>query len=312
MGQLKTVAISSIRENEVALRTVDRQGEGFLGLVESIRQVGVMNAITARERKDAETGELYLELIDGLHRFTASKEAGLTEIPVNVIDLKEDQILEAQIMANIHRIETKPVEYSQQLKRILNCNPMMASAELAGRLGKSPAWINDRLSLNKITNPDVAALIDEGKIVLANAYSLAKLPESEQADYVERAITLKPEEFVQLVQTRMKEIREAKRQGGTAAPAEFQPVAHLQKMSDLKAAVDNKQFVSKLVSGISDPVEAALQALKWALHLDPASVEAAKAADAARKQAAEEAKARKKAERDAAKAEEAKAAGSKL
>ena len=40
-------------------------------------------------------------------------------------------MLEAQILANIHKIETKPMEYSAQLKRILSRNPLMTEAELA-------------------------------------------------------------------------------------------------------------------------------------------------------------------------------------
>jgi ParB/RepB/Spo0J family partition protein len=299
VGKLAVVKLSEIRENSVALRSVNKESESYVGLVDSIKTKGFLGAISVRVRTD-EQGVAYYELIDGLHRFNAAKDAGLTEINVDVVDLNEDQVLEAQIMANIHRVETRPVEYTEQLKRILTRNPMMTEGELAVRLAKSPSWIKDRLSLSKIENPDIQALINEGKIPLANAYGLAKLPVTEQADFVDRAMTQKPDEFIPAVNSRVKEIREATRKGGQASD-EFQPVAHMRKLGDVKAVVDNKAVIAKLVSGITDPVEAAALAIKWILHLDPESVAQAKAKDDARK-AERAAAAEKRASEKAAKA----------
>ena len=173
---LQVIKLSDIRENPVALRTVNRDSEQYLGLVESIRSKGFIGAISVRKQIDSETSAEFFELVDGLHRFNASKDAGLETINADVVSLTEDQVLEAQIMTNIHKVETRPAEYTQQLKRILNRNPLMTESELAVKLGKSPSWIKDRLSLGKITNPDITALINDGKIVLSNAYALAKLP----------------------------------------------------------------------------------------------------------------------------------------
>ena len=119
MGELKTVSLKSIRANKVALRQVDRTSEGYLGLVDSIKLKGFSGAITGRPAKDATTGEDYYEIIDGLHRWSACKDAGVTEINIDIHDLDDDQVLEAQVMANLHRIETKPADYARQLKRML-------------------------------------------------------------------------------------------------------------------------------------------------------------------------------------------------
>ena len=48
MGELKTIPISTIRENPVALRTVNRDTEEYQGLVDSISQKGFLGAITVR------------------------------------------------------------------------------------------------------------------------------------------------------------------------------------------------------------------------------------------------------------------------
>jgi ParB/RepB/Spo0J family partition protein len=304
--KLKTIEIAKIRENPVALRSVNKQDEQYLGLVDSIRSRGVLNPILVREVKDAETGEVYFGLVDGLQRFTASQDAGRTEIPAQVIALTDAEVLEAQIITNVHRVETKPVEYSKQLMRILAGNPTMTLAELAGKLNKSPAWIGDRLALVKLSDT-IQPLVDDGKINLSNAYALAKLPPDEQANFVDRAMTMPPQEFVPTVNVRVKEIRDAKRQGRDASPSEFQPVPHLQKLAEIKGEYENPTVGPVLVaeSGAKTAEEGFRLGVAWALHMDPRSVEAQKQKDAERRAAAEAEKAKRKAERDAKKAQEA-------
>lgn len=308
MGDLRSISISSIRENPVALRTVNRTSEEYLGLVSSIRSKGFLGAITVRPKQDKETGEDYFELVDGLHRFSAAKDAGLENINVDVTDLNDDQVLEAQIMANIHKVETKPVEYSQQLRRILARNPLMTEAELASTLGKSAVWISQRLGLNKITNEEIQRLVNEGKIKLANAYALAKLPAEEMANFTDRAMTEQPDVFVPQVNARVKELREARRKGKDANPPVFTPVAHLQKLKDVKTEYETSEVGNALLAthAITDPAAAFKMAISWMLHLDPESVSSQEAKDVERKATRAEQKKKKDVERSQKKAETAK------
>lgn len=307
---LKEVAIGLIRENAAALRTVNRKSENYLGLIESMRINGFMGSIVVRVRKDEDTGAEYYELCDGLHRFSAAKEAGLSVIGVDIKELDDDQILEAQIMGNFHKIETKPVEYSKALKRILTRNPLMTEPELASRLGVGSTFIRQRLSLNKITNKEILALIEESKIPLANAYLLAKLPEEELSNFVDAAITEPPDQFIPKIQERIKEINEAKRKGRKAEPVQFKPVAHMQKMKDIKDARDDGTLVAALIDGVDDPAEAAQIVLDWVLHLDKKSIVVAEAKWDEKQKAKDEAKAKKTAEKESAKkAKEEAAAG---
>lgn len=301
MGKLLVIAINAIRENPVALRSVNRESDDYLGLVDSMKNKGFMGAITVRAKADDETGEEYYELVDGLHRFSAAKDAGIEEINVDVVELSDDAVMEAQIMANIHKIETKPVEYSKQLLRILSRNPLMTEAELATKLGKSTQWIKERLGLTKIANADIAALVDEGKIKLANAYALAKLPPEEMGDFVDRAMTQQPDEFVPAVNARVKEIRDAKRKGQDAADAVFQPIAFMQKLKDIKDEMDVNAIGKALIkaTGVKSASDGFDLAIKWVLHLDPKSIEAQKAKDDERKRLRGE----KKKDRDKIKAE---------
>lgn len=305
---LKTIPLATIRENEVALRTVNRASEKYLGLVDSIKTKGFLGAITVREKTDNESGEPFYELVDGLHRFNAAKDAGVEEINVDVVSLDDDEVMEAQILTNIHKIETKPMEYSKQLVRILNRNPLMSESELANKLGKSSQWIKDRLGLNKISNEGIINAINDGSIKLANAYALAKLPNEEQGNFVEAAATQQPDEFVPMISQRVKELREAARQGREAEPQEFQPTAHLQKSGDIKAELQTGEVAKVLCAGLNSAPEGFNAAIKWVLHLDEKSVEAQKARYEERQKAKAERAEKRKAEAAAKKAEKAKKA----
>ncbi|MEK0324391.1 MAG: ParB/RepB/Spo0J family partition protein [Nitrosopumilus sp.] len=299
MSRLIVIPLSSIRENPVALRAVNRESEQYLGLVESIRTKGFFGAITVREKIDAETGESFFELVDGLHRFSAAKDASLSEINADVVDLTDDETLEAQVMANIHKIETRPVEYSQQLRRILTRNPLMTEAQLAATLGKSTQWIKERLGLNKIVNEEIQSLIDEGKIGLANAYALAKLPPEEQVQWVDRAMTSPPDEFIPAANSRCKEIREAKRKGENASDAKFQPVAFMQKMKEVKAENETPTIGPTIcaTNNASTPEQGFALGIAWCLHLDPDSATEQEHKDEERKVERAEAKQKRDAER---------------
>lgn len=310
MGQVATVKISEVRENKVHLRGVNRESEAYRGLVQSMRNMGFTGAITVRQNKDPETGKDYLELVDGAQRLQAAKDAGLTEINVDIKNLDEQGVLVAQILTNAHRVETKPYQYSDQLRRILILRPTMTEMELASSLGKSAQWIKERLQLVKIQNTKIQALIDEGKIKLTNACKLAKLPVEEQEDWLDRAMTLSPSEFLPQADARIKEVADAKRKGRAAAPAGFQAVMFLRKVSDIKQEITTPAVCDNLLkeNKVKTPAEAFALALKWVMNFDPGSISAQRVEYDKRQQLAAEAKKKKAAERAKDRAEAAAAA----
>ena len=282
--ELKHVPLDLIHEPDEALRKVDRSKEEYVGLVESIRIQGVMNPITVRALEDEDTSDVIYGLVDGLQRFSASKDAGKETIPCHVISCEDGQLIEAQIMANVHKIETKPVEYSRALLKILQNNPLMSRADLANRLAKTGAWISERLGLLKLTD-EIGNLVDEDKIGLSNAYALAKLPPEEQADFVDRAMTMSPQQFTPTVNARVKELRDAKRKGRDAAPEEFQPVTILRSRKELVSEMESPQIGATLCSELKPKYveEAFALGVKWALNMDPQSIEVQKARDEERR-----------------------------
>ena len=275
----ESILLSQIFENKAALRSVNRQTEDFQELVQSVRSKGILSPILVR-RNVGDNRDLYpYILIDGLHRFTAASEAGLTEIPAHVKDMTDAQALEAQIVANEHRIETKPVEFSNGLKRLLAINPLMSMSELATNLGKSPTWLSQRLKLTDL-DPAIGKLVDDNKIPLSNAYALARLPAAEQVKHTDQAMTMQPNEFLPHTQKIKAEIDKANREGRTAKTDEFVHTPHMRKMSEVKTEMESPSAAAKLVelvdiSGTSkiEVFEAGFKAaIDWVMHNDPISV----------------------------------------
>jgi ParB/RepB/Spo0J family partition protein len=279
---LGKIPLSKIRENSEALRKkVDKQKTEYKELVDSVRKRGIMNPILVREVEDPQTKEKVYGLIDGLHRFNAAMDAGLTEIPANIGSLGEANLIEAQILANVQRIETKPVEYTKGLLVILGQNPLLSLTELAARLSKSDTWLKDRLQLVKLSE-QAQGLVDGGQLGLSNAYALARLPEERQAELLDQAIGKSPAEFVPHATNILKEIQKAKREGREANPDTFTPVARAQRVPvvrDELSLVEAGSNESKVLLLLKEhmPANAKVEdvaklCLQWFLHLDPVSV----------------------------------------
>lgn len=339
MPELKYIPLNRIRGNPVALRDVNKNSDKFAELVGSVKKDGIINPINVR-RKAGEDGKEY-ELIDGLQRFSASQEVGtgvvdkgqgvfedtvdaegkpskIGVIPAQVIEREDAEALTSQIIANAHRIETKPVEYSTAIRRYLGTNPTLTEAGLAGILNKSPQWISKILGLQKLGD-SVKPLVDEGKMSLSNAFALSNLPGEEQMNWLERAQTMEAGLFTQAALARAKEIKDANRKGKDAGPEQFIPVTHLRKKPEVEAEMNTPTVVAALIRDqnitneiktnreglVQAAIVGAQMALKWALNFDPASIEIAKAKDDKRRQTEAEAKIRRDAERTTKKEQEA-------
>ena len=276
MAEVKTLALDEIRPNPSKLREVLVDSEGFQGLVESVKDVGILNAISVRLKVDAETGEQFYELVDGAHRFTAATYAGLNEINVTVLDIDgegpeaDSQVYAAQLMANVHKIETKPVQYAHNLLRISTLNPMMTEAQLAAKINKSATWVRQQLKLNRIKDPKIQSLIDDGKIPVLSAYSLSSLPEEEQANMVDSAMVDDVKTFIAAVEARKKALKEAARTGQEASSPEFQPRPRLRGMKELDSLRQDSGLITQLLNecNAASNEEAVMAALDYMRHMD--------------------------------------------
>lgn len=304
----KLIRIEEIRENPVALRAVNLESEEYIGLRDAIRAVGILNPISVRRQTTVVDGNeiSFYELIDGLHRYSAAKECGLVEIPVNIISLDDAATKEAQILANLHSVKTKAVDFVRGMGRIFAGNPTLTVSDMAAKVCKSPSWVSQQFNLLKL-EVVIQKLVNDGKINISNAIALSKLPPAEQVNYVDQAVSMSSEEFVPVVQARAKEIKDQARKGRAAGPVEFVPIPRLQKMNVLKDELTTPKIGPALVKQCKtkNVADAFNLGVAWTLSMDPTSVEVRKAADVAKKKSLADDKKKREAERAEKKAQAA-------
>jgi len=296
MSELKDIALVDIVESPIALRTVVEDSEKVHEMLESVRSKGVIEPIQVRLLKEGKDIGKYC-IINGLHRFTCAKRAGMATIPARVMDVTEAVALEDQIVTNIHRVDTKPVEYAKALKRMLSYYPLMTMAELAAKIFQSTTWISERFNLLSLP-AEIQHSVDAGEISLTNAFALSKLPPTEVCNFLERAMTLPPGEFVPLVDQRKKEIQAAKRTGSAVPAEKFVAIPVMRKPAEVKAEFENPAIAGQVIAsaGATSPESAFAAAIAWVLKMDSISIADAKAKHNAREKAKFDAAERRSAE----------------
>ncbi len=112
-------------------------------LVDSIREVGLLQPIVVRPTADA------YELVMGERRLRASKSAGLKTIPAIVRDTADHELLRDALLENLHRVQLNPLEEAaayQQMLDDFDCS----QEELAVRVMRSRPHISNTLRLLKL------------------------------------------------------------------------------------------------------------------------------------------------------------------
>lgn len=142
-------------------------------LTESVRRHGVLQPVLVRPLADG------YELVAGERRWTAARQAGLTEISAIVRDLDDDQAFELSVIENSHREDVNPADeaaaFGEYLKRTKRADKD-AVAELAAKIGHPPAYVRRRLALNSLVGPAREAVAD-GRMPLGTALQMARLAE---------------------------------------------------------------------------------------------------------------------------------------
>ena len=126
-------------------------------LAASIRRLGVLQPLIVRP------GQGRFELIAGERRLRAARKAGLSSVPVVVVEADERGSLERALVENLHREDLNPIEEAAAYRQLIDEG------------GLTQEQLGTRLSRNRAT--------------IANTLRLLELPTSIQALLVDRAIT---------------------------------------------------------------------------------------------------------------------------
>jgi ParB family transcriptional regulator, chromosome partitioning protein len=119
--------------------------ESLAELAESIREHGILEPIVVAKTPAG------FQIIAGERRWRASKLAGLVKVPVIIKETSPQGMLEMAIVENVQRQDLNPLERAQAYKRLMD-EFALTNAEIAQRVGKSPAYISNTIRL--LTLPD--------------------------------------------------------------------------------------------------------------------------------------------------------------
>ncbi|MCM2374698.1 ParB/RepB/Spo0J family partition protein [Aporhodopirellula aestuarii] len=155
-------------------------------LTQSLKRHGVLQPISVRLIK--ETGRY--RIVAGECRYTAAREAGLSDLPCWLKSPKENEVLVEQIVENWVRSDLNPFELADSLAILRDANGYTQKM-LAEETGKSPGEISKLLSILGL-NPDVQSLArrdETGRISKRHLYSISRLPAPMQSVVLEKVQT---------------------------------------------------------------------------------------------------------------------------
>ncbi|MBB0245518.1 ParB/RepB/Spo0J family partition protein [Streptomyces alkaliphilus] len=177
--------LTDIEETASSLRA-----KGQIQPVTVVRREAFLRAHPGRE---GEIGEPEYVVVDGNRRLAAARAAELAELRIDVNDelaASSTDILESALIANIHRVDVPPLEQAQAIRELAGVHG--SQAKVAQRLGKTAAWVSQRLALLELT-PELQEKVESGELKVEPARRIGRLPKEEQAAEAEKALnSVKP------------------------------------------------------------------------------------------------------------------------
>ncbi|WP_289226900.1 ParB/RepB/Spo0J family partition protein, partial [uncultured Bacteroides sp.] len=149
-------------------------------LAESIREVGVLQAIAVRPR----TAGGY-EIIYGERRYRASLLAGAKTIKATIYNnITDDEAEDMSLSENLQREQVRPTEEAKAFKRLLE-KGRYDMYSLVSRFGRSEKYIYTRLKLNELYQP-IGELLDNETITISVAEEISTYEPNIQKDVYEK------------------------------------------------------------------------------------------------------------------------------
>ncbi|MCI2046910.1 MAG: ParB/RepB/Spo0J family partition protein [Faecalibacterium sp.] len=158
--------------------------EAALGeLAASIREHGLLQPIAVRPK-----GTAGYTIIAGERRWRAARLAGLTEVPVIIKDVTDEQAMELALIENLQREDLDPVEEALGVRDLMDrCG--LTQEQAAEKLGKSRSALANSLRLLNLPK-DALELLKNGAITPGHAKVILGLPEEAMMSRAAHEITM--------------------------------------------------------------------------------------------------------------------------
>ena len=144
--------------------------EALEALADSIRQYGLIQPITVRKLDSG-----YYQIIAGERRWRASRLAGLTEVPVRVIEADDRRTAELALVENLQREDLNPIEEAKGYRLLIE-EYGLTQEDAARSVGRSRPAVTNAMRLLMLT-PPVMEMVEKGKLSAGHARAILSVSE---------------------------------------------------------------------------------------------------------------------------------------
>ncbi len=158
--------------------------EELQALADSISVHGVIQPLTVREMPNG-----YFQIIAGERRWRAARQAGLSDVPVVVIEADDRKAMELALIENLQRQDLNPVEEALGYQSLIE-EYGLTQEETAERVGKSRPAVANTLRLLSLSS-EVLEKLKRGELTAGHARAILTLKsEKKQLEAAQKIIAL--------------------------------------------------------------------------------------------------------------------------
>ena len=168
-NELLTLPLSKVEPRQDQPR-MQFDEEALQELAYSIAQYGMIQPITARKLDSG-----YYQIIAGERRWRAARLAGLSEVPVRVIEADDRRAAELALVENLQRQDLNPMEEARGYQSLMQ-DYGLTQEETARSVGRSRPAVANALRLLSL-RPELTALVESGQLSAGHARALLPLNE---------------------------------------------------------------------------------------------------------------------------------------
>ena len=180
MEEFKIVQIKDIQKNPYQPRK-EFSEEKIQALAQSIKENGLIQPIIVRK-----SPVLGYEILAGERRYRASIAAGLSEVPVIVKQLSDQDMMLHSIIENLQRENLNPIEEAKAYQSLIDKG--FTHTEIAEKMGKSRPYITNLVRLLGLPK-HILTEVESGKLSQAHARLLIQLSSDKQDKLLNRIQT---------------------------------------------------------------------------------------------------------------------------
>lgn len=142
-------------------------------LTETVRSVGIVQALLVRPIGAPGSGRL--EIVAGERRSIAARRVGLTEVPVTIRDLTDEQVQEIQLIENLQREGLREIAEAEGYERLMKEHGY-GIENIVAKVGKSRAYVYSRIKLLALC-PIARQALSKNVINASVALLIARIPD---------------------------------------------------------------------------------------------------------------------------------------